>query len=228
MAFSAKHLLARSGGALATVSLAVSLALGLVATSAAAEPSEDPPARDAEADAPEPEQAAPHEPESIDIDALRREYLELRDRLFRSRARAHSVASALYSTELRVHLDFPRDRFVAPTRATIRLNGATVYEDTEGRIAADRAPRFEGFLAPGPHRLTIRVEAAARDDARFETASEHTFTVVAPRDHRLEVRAVAGDGGDVGYRWNRNQSGSYKLHLDIDIKAAPREAGASS
>jgi hypothetical protein len=211
--------------------LAASLIFWLAGPPAAAETAHPPERADDDAAETEPEaasEALPPDPEVVDIDALRREYLELRDRLFRSRARAHSVASALYSTELRVHLDFPRDRFVTPTRATIRLNGATIYEDVEGRIAADRAPRFEGFLAPGPHRLTIRVEAASRDDVRFETASEHTFTLVAPRDHRLEVRAVAGDGGNIGYRWDRNRSGSHKLHLDVDIKAEPRETDASS
>ena len=181
-----------------------------------------------EGEASEPEPPAADEPEPIDVDALRREYLTLRDRLFRSRARAHAVASALYSSQLRVHLDFPRDRFVTPTRALIRLNGATVYEDTEGAIAADRAPRFEGFVAPGPHRITIRVEAAWRDDARFETASEHTFTVVAPRGHRLLIRAAAKDRGDIGYEWEKSRSGSHKLHLDVDVEATPQEADESS
>jgi hypothetical protein len=199
----------------------IATALALVATAAAADTHELHPDDEEPTAADQP--PAADEPEVVDIDALRREYLELRDRLFRSRARAHTVASALYSTELRVHLDFPRDRFVSPTRAVIRLNGATIFEDGEGAIAADRAPRFEGYIAPGPHTITIRVEAASRDDARFETASEHTFSVVAPRGQRLTIRAVAADGGDIGYRWGRSQSGSHKLHLDVAIEAEDRD-----
>ncbi len=162
--------------------------------------------------------------DDVDIDELRERYLELRDRLFESQARAQAVASALYSTELRVHLDFPSDRFVSPTGATIRLNGATIYEDSTGDIADDRAPRFEGFVAPGPHRLTVAVKATHDDDPRFETASEHTFTVVAPRGKRVTVRAEAGDDGDIGYEWDRSQSGSYELALDVEVDSEPREA----
>lgn len=88
-------------------------------------------------DTPAPEADA----EVKDIDALRKEYLRLRDELFRSRARAATVAGALYSTRLQVNLRYDSARFYSVTRATIRLDGANVYDDTSGAIAQDNALR---------------------------------------------------------------------------------------
>ena len=55
--------------------------------------------------------------EEYDVDALRQQYLKLRDQLFRSRARAAAVASALYSTKLSVNLNYTTGRFYSVTRA---------------------------------------------------------------------------------------------------------------
>ena len=79
----------------------------------------------------QPESAAPAEsdaaepapPDGKEIESLRAEYLQLRDRLFRSRARAAAVASELYSTRLTVNLDYSA-HFYRVRRATIRLDGA--------------------------------------------------------------------------------------------------------
>jgi outer membrane biosynthesis protein TonB len=73
---------------------------------------------------------APAEPEAtsdaVDVDSLRQEYLKLRDELFESRARAATVASALYSTRIQVKLAFTTGRFYGVSRATVRLDGASV------------------------------------------------------------------------------------------------------
>lgn len=164
--------------------------------------------------------------EALDIDALRQEYLRLRDELFRSRARAATVASALYSTRLRVHLDYESARFYAVTRATIRLDGANVFDDTGGAVGADKAPRFEGFVAPGRHRLSIRIEATGKDDERFTSVIDNTFTIQAPAGKDVVIRARAKDGGDIPYAWEKKQRGSYGLHLDVAVEAVPRAEAA--
>lgn len=163
--------------------------------------------------------------ETESVDALRRRYFELRDKLFRSRARAAAVASALYSTRVEIGLDYKTPRHQTVTRATIRLDGANVYDDTQGQIAQDEAVRFEGYVAPGRHRVTIRVEATAKDDDRFTTASETTFVVEAPRGKDLIVKARAKDDGDMGYRWQRKSAGNYRLRLDIDVEAKKATGG---
>jgi hypothetical protein len=176
-----------------------------------------------------PEAAAATEPKSAppapsdDVDALRQEYLKLRDQLFRSRARAAAVASALYSSKLRILLDYGSARFYTVTRATVRLDGASVYDDAQGAIAADRAPRWEGFVAPGRHMVTVRIEATGKDDRRFATALESSFTVQAPAGKDLLVRCAARDDGDIAYQWQRSEKGAYRLRLDVGVESVRRE-----
>lgn len=177
-------------------------------------------------DAPPPPKEGEGKPESaIDVDSLRKQYLELRDQLFRSRARAAALGSSLYSTRIRLHLDYKSGRFYTITRAVVRLDGGNVFDDTQGAIAADSAPRFDGFVAPGRHQVTIRIEATGKDDARFTTALESSFVVQAPGGKDVIVKCTAEDDGDIAYQWKKSEEGSYKLRLDVAIDTQKREAG---
>ena len=166
------------------------------------------------------EETAPSAAE--DLQSLRAEYFKLRDRLFQSRARSSAVSSALYSTRLAVQLNYDSARYYTVTRATIRLDGANIYDDSEGSIAEDKAPRFEGFIAPGRHQLSIRIEATGKDDQRFTSVMENTFVVQATKGKDLEVTASASDGGDMSYKWSKKEKGSYRLHLNVSVKSVKR------
>ena len=126
--------------------------------------------------------------EGADVDALRQEYLKLRDELFASRARAAAVASTLYSTKVTIKLTYGSGRFYNVRRATIRLDGANVFDDTEGAIASNDAVRFEGYVAPGRHLLTVRIAAAGKDDDRFTSTTETTAVVFAAQGKDLTDR----------------------------------------
>ena len=102
-----------------------------------------------------PETKSGNEP---DVDTLRQEYLSLRDELFKSRARANTVASQLYSTRIQIKLNYTSGRYYNPARSQIRLDGASVYDNASGAIATDDGIRFEGYVAPGRHVITFRVE----------------------------------------------------------------------
>jgi hypothetical protein len=169
--------------------------------------------------------AAAESGEGADVDALRQEYLKLRDELFASRARAATVASAMYSTKITLKLTYTSGRFYNVRRATVRLDGANVYDDTDGKIAGDDAVRFEGFVAPGRHLVTVRVEAAGKDDDRFTSATETTAVVVAPAAKDVIVAARASDGGDLPYAWKSKEAGTYDLRIAIDVKTAARADG---
>jgi hypothetical protein len=205
--------------------LPIALALATFAGSAAAQPDDDD-ADDAGDVAPAADTTAAPADDGGDLEALRKQYLELRDRLFRSRARAAAVASALYSSKLQVQLDYTSARYYSIGRATIRLDGSNIFDDTEGAIASDKATRFEGFVAPGRHLISIRIEATGKDDGRFTSTMEQTFSVEAPAGHDLIVRAVAKDDGDIPYQWQRKQRGSYQLRLDVNVEAVKRKEAA--
>jgi hypothetical protein len=163
--------------------------------------------------------AAAESGEGADVDALRQEYLKLRDELFASRARAAAVASAMYSTKITLKLTYTTGRFYNVRRATMRLDGANVYDDTEGAIAGDDAVRFEGYVAPGRHLVTVRIEAAGKDDDRFTSSTETTAVVIAAGAKDLLVTAKASDGGDIPYAWKKSEAGTYDLRVAIDVKA---------
>jgi hypothetical protein len=171
------------------------------------------------ADAAAASEAAPE----ADLESLRAEYMRLRDRLFQSQARAATVASALYSTRLSIRLDYDSGRYYTVTRTTIRLDGANIYDDTEGAIAKDDATRFEGFVAPGRHLVSIHIEASGKDDERFTTIQEQSFVVQAVSGKDLQIRAKASDDGNLPYKWGKKQRGSYRLHLDVDVKTTKRK-----
>ena len=164
------------------------------------------------------EKAPPEESSDIDVDTLRQEYLALRDELFKSRARANTVASQLYSSRIQIKLTYTSGRFYNPAKAQIRLDGASVYDNATGAIAADDGIRFEGYVAPGRHVITFRVEATGKDDDTFTSATESSIVVKAVPNKDLIVAAKAKDSGDIAYEWKRKEKGSYGLGLDVSVK----------
>jgi len=170
------------------------------------------------------EQAASGDP---DVDTLRQEYLSLRDELFKSRARASTVASQLYSTRIQIKLTYTSARFYNPAKASVRLDGASVYENASGAIAGDDGLRFDGYVAPGRHLITFRVEATGKDDDSFTSVTETQIVVKAVAGKDLLVSAKAKDAGDIAYEWKRSEKGSYGLGIDVAVKATARaDAGA--
>lgn len=163
-----------------------------------------------------------------DVDTLRQEYLSLRDELFQSRARASTVASQLYSTRIQIKLTYTTARFYSPTKASIRLDGASVYENVSGAIGGDDGIRFDGYIAPGRHLISFRVEATGKDDETFTSATEAQIVVHAVPGKDLLVAARAKDGGDIAYAWKRSQRGSYALGLDVAVKTLARAVAAGA
>ncbi len=162
--------------------------------------------------------------DAADVDALRQEYLALRDELFQSRARASAVASQLYSTRIQVKLTYTTARFYNPAKATIRLDGATVYDNQSGAIGGDDGVRFDGYVAPGRHLITFHVEATGKDDDSFASTTETQIVVKAIAGKDLVVAARAKDAGDIAYEWKRKEKGSYGLGIDVAVSTQARAA----
>jgi hypothetical protein len=165
---------------------------------------------------------------SGDVDALRQEYLSLRDELFKSRARANAVASQLYSTRVTIKLTYTTARYYNPAKSSIRLDGANVYEDATGAIAGDDGVRFDGYVAPGKHLITFHVEANGKDDDSFTSTTETQIVVKAVANKDLEVSAKAKDTGDIAYEWKRKERGTYGLGIDVSVKTQPHAEGAAA
>jgi hypothetical protein len=161
-----------------------------------------------------------------DVDSLRQEYLSLRDELFKSRARANAVASALYSTRIQIKFAWTSGRYYGVNKAQVRLDGATVYEDAGGAIATDDGVRFDGYVAPGRHLVTFHIEATGKDDDTFTSTTESQVVVKAVPQKDLLVTAKAHDGGDIAYAWKKSEHGNYALGIDVSVRAQPPAAKA--
>ena len=170
----------------------------------------------------------PATPADGDVDALRQEYLSLRDELFKSRARANTVASQLYSTRIQIKLTYTTARYYTPAKASIRLDGASVFEDTSSGIAGDDNVRFDGYVAPGRHLVTFHIEATGKDDDSFTSTTETQIVVKAVAGKDLLVLAKAKDGGDIAYEWKKKEKGSYGLGVDVNVKTTKREESAGA
>ncbi len=160
------------------------------------------------------------------VDELRQEYLALRDELFASRARAAAVSSQLFSTKVIIRFRFDAGRYYSVPKASIRLDGASVFEDTQGAIGADDAVRFTGFVAPGHHVLTFRVETIGKDDDRFSSTNEAQVSVEAVAGKDLLVVARAKDAGDIPYAWKRSERGDYGLSMSVAVKTEKNGSAA--
>lgn len=191
----------------------------------AAPPAPSPaPAAPAEPKAEDKTEKAPAKSDEPDVDALRQEYLSLRDELFKSRARANAVASQLYSTRVQIKMTWTSGRYYSVSKASIRLDGATVFEDDKGAIASDDGVRFDGYVAPGKHLIAFHVEAAGKDDDAFTESTDSQVAVQAIAGKDLVIAAKARDSGDIAYAWKKSEHGSYALGLDVAVKTMAREA----
>lgn len=162
-----------------------------------------------------------------DVDSFRQEYLALRDELFKSRARANTIASQLYSTRITIKFTWQSGRYYGVSKSSVRLDGATVFEDAGGAIAGDDGVRFDGYVAPGRHLVTFHVEATGKDDDAFSSTTESQIVVKAVAQQDLQVNAKAHDSGDIAYEWKRSEHGSYGLGIDVAVKST-KQPGAEA
>lgn len=171
--------------------------------SAAPTPSPEPEA------SPEPEPGAGAGDKGIDVDALRREADAVRDELFRSRAKVRTITSSLYSSKISVDLKYGAGRFFTLRRLIIKLDGARIFDDPEG-LAKAAGPLFEGFLAPGRHTLSFRVEATSKDDETFTYITEDTFAFEAKAGKLSRVSASMDEDGSIA-------DGTYDVRLKVKV-----------
>jgi len=153
------------------------------------------------------------------IDELQREYEKIRAELFSARARAAALSQTVHSSKVQIYLRYTTPRFFHVNRASIRIDGASVFEDLTSAVANDNVMRFDGFVAPGKHQVTLRIDAETKDDPAYGTSTESTFTIDVPARRLVILRADVEDQGDMGYSWGKKSRGSYKLHLDVGVEA---------
>ena len=171
-----------------------------------AEPEADAPAavpaevqQPAPAAAPAPQVPAPSQANenALAPEALRARYDQLRDQVFRSRARRETLEHALVSTKVRFELRWEANRKYRLEKAEIRLDGTRIWDTTERPVTEEPVALAERSAAPGAHGLTVRLEVRSRDKVEMGYASEQTFYVSLPEGKLSHVRISVDEDGSL-------------------------------
>jgi hypothetical protein len=142
------------------------------------------------------------------VEALRAEYDELRDALFRSRARRETLESALFSTQLLPTIVWEGGRHHSVKRAEVRFDGVRLWESNEG-LTADKAVSLAPKSAPpGPHVLGVRIEVRSRDDPKLGYVSDQSFALSLPEGKKTSVEITVDEDGDAP---------SYNPEIEIEV-----------
>ncbi len=162
-------------------------------------------------------------PADVDVDALRQEYLTLRDELFKSRARAHAVASQLYSTRSRSSSTYTQRRASTASRAGVdpARRRQRLRRRRRARSPATTASGSTASSRPGRHLVTFRVEATGKDDERFTSATESADRGQGGRRQGPRRRGARPRTAATSPTSGRSsEQGSYGLGIDVAVKTA--------
>jgi hypothetical protein len=144
------------------------------------------------------------------VESLRAEYDELRDALFRSRARRETLESALFSTQLLPTIVWEGGRHHSVKRAEVRFDGVRLWESNEG-LTADKAVTLAPRSAPpGPHVLGVRIEVRSRQDPKVGYVSDQTFALTLPEGKKTTVEITIDEDGDAP---------SYNPDIEIEVES---------
>src|SRR3954467_3151871 len=100
---------------------------------------------------PAPPSPAPKETKATaDLDAINNEYHQLRDELFKSRAKAEMLGAALFKTRLVTTFVYKAQRAWPLKKVSLRLDDKPVFS-ADSAATDDPARIYEATLAPGRH-----------------------------------------------------------------------------
>lgn len=148
------------------------------------------------ADNPEVPAPNPHEA-ALDPEALRARYDELRDQVFRSRARRETMEKALFSTKVGFEVRWEANRRYRLDKAEMRLDGTRIWDTSERPMTEDPIQLAERAVAPGLHVLTIRLEVHSRDKVQMGYTSEQNFHINLPEGKASRVRVSVDEDGSL-------------------------------
>jgi hypothetical protein len=82
---------------------------------------------------------------------------------------------------------------------------------------------YEGFVAPGRHSLSVRVECGATGEAGFGYSSESSFVFEAADGRQARVELTADETGDGPGPLAKKKQGDLDLQLRARVRSLPRE-----
>jgi hypothetical protein len=123
------------------------------------------------------------------VDALRAEYDEIRDALFRSRARRETLEGALFSTQLLPTIVWAGGRHHTVKHAEIRFDGVRLWENNEGLTSGKEIVLAPKSAPPGPHVIGCGWRCARATTRSWATSRIRASPSPCPRGRRPRWRS---------------------------------------
>jgi hypothetical protein len=158
---------------------------------------------------------------NVDLDALNNEYNQLRDELFRSRAKAHLLGDALFKTKIVATFQYKAQRAWPIKKVTLKIDDQPVFT-ADSPATQDPLKLYDGFAAPGRHTLAVRVECGATGEDRVAYGAEGTFIVDVAENKQSNVAFVVDETGDGPSKIAKKREGTFDVRVRADLETVER------
>jgi hypothetical protein len=158
---------------------------------------------------------------NVDLDALNREYNQLRDDLFRSRAKAHLIGDALFKTKIVATFQYKAQRAWPIKKVTLKIDDQPVFT-ADSPSTQDPLKLYDGFAAPGKHTLAVRVDCGATGEDRVAYGAEGTFVVDVAENKQSNVAFVVDETGDGPQKIAKKREGTFDVRVRADLETVER------
>lgn len=176
------------------------------------------PAPPAPSRAPEPP-VAPKPDEQQQLASLRSDVATLIDDMVEARARAALLGKTLFKTRLALRIQ----NLAAPdpvlASLTLKLDGAPVFRGDGSALRGEDARQvFEGFIAPGPHVLSVELEQRSQSDGAYGYTLHDSYRFSALREKHSELTLILDDDSDLAKEFPGDGEGEYDIHLKLRVR----------
>jgi len=159
---------------------------------------------------------------NVDLDVLNREYNQLRDDLFRSRAKSHLLGDALFKTKLVATFQYKAQRAWPIKKVTLKIDDQPVFT-VDAPATQDPLKLYDGFAAPGKHTLAVRVECGATGEDRVAYGAEGTFVIDVAENKQSNVAFVVDETGDGPQKIAKKREGTFDVRVRADLETVERQ-----
>jgi hypothetical protein len=158
---------------------------------------------------------------NVDLDTLNNEYNQLRDELFRSRAKAHLLGDALFKTKIVATFQYKAQRAWPIKKVTLKIDDQPVFT-ADSPATQDPLKLYDGFAAPGRHTLAVRIECGATGEDRVAYGAEGTFVVDVAENKQSNVAFVVDETGDGPTKIAKKREGTFDVRVRADLETVER------
>jgi hypothetical protein len=191
------------------------------AESAAAPPVETPPPAPPPPPPPPPPKEEPPPKANVDLDALNNEYNQLRDDLFRSRAKARLIGDALFKTKINASFQYKAQRAWPLKKVSLKIDDQPVFT-ADSPSTNDPLKLYDGFAAPGRHTLALKVDCAGAGEDRVAYGAEGVFIIDVAENKETKIAFVVDESGDGPNKIAKKREGAFDVRVKAEIETVER------